>query len=133
MGFSLGGMRTSIIIFEVVFAVACLLILTVIIVILVKGLGQWKRNNASPRLTVEATVVSRRISVSHTRHANAADISGMHGYTTTASTTYYATFEVASGDRMELVLSGSEYGMLAEGDRGLLSFQGTRYLGFERR
>ena len=33
---------------------------------------------------------------------------------------------------MELHVSGSEYGMLAEGDRGFLTFQGTRYLGFER-
>ena len=37
-----------------------------------------------------------------------------------------------SGDRMELRLSGAEYGMLAEGDRGRLTFQGTRYLSFER-
>ena len=28
---------------------------------------------------------------------------------------------------------GSDYGMLVEGDIGKLSFQGTRYLGFERR
>ena len=50
----------------------------------------------------------------------------------TSSTTYYATFQVESGDRMELRLSGAEYGMLAEGDRGRLTFQGTRYLSFER-
>ncbi len=29
-------------------------------------------------------------------------------------------------------VSGSDYGMLVEGDIGKLSFQGTRYLGFER-
>ena len=50
----------------------------------------------------------------------------------TSSTTYYATFQVESGDRMELRLSGAEYGILAEGDRGRLTFQGTRYLSFER-
>lgn len=33
---------------------------------------------------------------------------------------------------MELGVSGSEYGMLAEGDSGKLTFQGTRYLSFER-
>ena len=33
---------------------------------------------------------------------------------------------------MELQMSGSEYGLLVEGDAGMLSFQGTRYLGFER-
>ena len=29
-------------------------------------------------------------------------------------------------------MTGTEYGLLAEGDRGKLTFQGTRYLGFER-
>ena len=48
-------------------------------------------------------------------------------------TTYYATFQVESGDRMELEVDGSDYGMLVEGDIGKLMFQGTRYLGFERR
>ena len=43
------------------------------------------------------------------------------------------TFQVESGDRIELNVSGPEYGMLVEGDRGDLSFQGTRYLGFERK
>lgn len=51
---------------------------------------------------------------------------------TTQSTSYYATFQVESGDRMELHVSGAEYGMLAEGDTGKLTFQGTRYLGFVR-
>ncbi|MBS7029426.1 MAG: DUF2500 domain-containing protein [Faecalibacterium prausnitzii] len=44
----------------------------------------------------------------------------------------YVTFQVESGDRMELEVDGSDYGMLVEGDIGKLSFQGTRYLGFER-
>ena len=48
------------------------------------------------------------------------------------STTYYATFEVESGDRIEFLINGWEYGQLAEGDMGKLSFQGTRYLGFVR-
>ena len=77
----------------------------------------------SARLTVEALVGGRRAKVS--------GYSGGSGRRN--STAYYVTFEVASDDRMELRLSGSEYGMLAEGDRGQLSFQGTRYLGFERR
>lgn len=33
---------------------------------------------------------------------------------------------------MEFSVSGSEYGMLVEGDQGKLSFQGTRYLSFQR-
>ena len=37
-------------------------------------------------------------------------------------TTYYVTFQVASGDRMELTVSGSDYGMLVEGDIGTVSY-----------
>lgn len=34
---------------------------------------------------------------------------------------------------MELRVPGDAYGLLVEGDTGILSFQGTRYLGFERK
>ena len=33
---------------------------------------------------------------------------------------------------MEMNVGGQDYGMLAEGDVGKLTFQGTRYLNFER-
>ena len=49
-----------------------------------------------------------------------------------SSTTYYVTFELDSSDRVELRMKGAEYGMLIEQDRGRLTFQGTRYLGFKR-
>ena len=48
------------------------------------------------------------------------------------SNTYYVTFEVASGDRLEYRVRDNEYGMLVENDVGRLTFQGTRYLEFER-
>ncbi|WP_330601554.1 DUF2500 domain-containing protein [Holdemanella porci] len=60
------------------------------------------------------------------------DLSSAHGFHTTTSTSYYVTFLVESGDRIELCVSGTEYGMLVEGDTGRLTFQGTRYLSFER-
>ncbi len=103
------------------------MVLIVFVVTLVRGIGEWHKNNNSPRLTVPAKVVSKRTSVSRGHHH------GVNGHMhTTSSTWYYATFEVENGDRMELALSGSEYGMLAEGDTGKLTFQGTRYLSFER-
>ena len=92
----------------------------------------WHKNNQSPRLSVNATIVAKRESITHHSHANAGDLSGTHGYHSTSSTSYYVTFQVESGDRMELPVSGREYGMLAEGDIGKLTFQGTRYLSFER-
>ena len=99
---------------------------------LISNLRTWNKNNHSPRLTVPATVVAKRTDVSHSSSANAGDLSGAHGYDTSTFTSYYVTFQVESGDRMEFTVSGSDYGMLVEGDIGKLSFQGTRYLGFER-
>ena len=119
-------------IFDALFPIAFIFIFAVILFMIIRGIGEWNKNNHSPRLSVAATVVSKRTDVSHHHTANAGDITGAHGYTNMSSTTYYATFQVESGDRMEFTVSGSEYGMLAEGDTGKLSFQGTRYLGFER-
>lgn len=114
--------------FQVVFILIFVLVIGFFIVTAVRSLIQWNSNNHSPRLTVDARVVTKRTSVSvhHHHHGSGA---GVHH---SSSTTYFVTFEVASGDRMELKVKGNEYGMLAEGDRGQLSFQGTRYLGFAR-
>lgn len=84
-------------------------------------------NNSQPVLTVWSKVVTKRTNVSsHTHHDN----NNMHH--TSHSTTYYVTFEVESGDRMELNVSAEEFGLLVEEDTGRLTFQGTRYKGFER-
>lgn len=113
--------------FGIMFTLVFVLVIGMFIVAAVKGIGQWNRNNKSPRLTVPAAVVAKRTNVS--RHVHATGDGAHHHHT---STTYYVTFQVESGDRMELSVSGQEYGMLIEGDSGRLTFQGTRYLGFER-
>lgn len=109
------------------FGLMCLFIFT-----LISNLRTWNKNNHSPRLSVPAAVVAKQTDISHSDAANAGDLSGAHGYRTSTHTSYYVTFQVESGDRMEFHVSGLEYGMLAEGDTGRLTFQGTRYLSFER-
>lgn len=120
------------IVFPIVFFMVFVMVLGIFIMTMARWLSTWNKNNHSPRLTVEAAVTAKRIHVTHHRHANGGDITGAHGFTNSSSTKYFVTFQVESGDRMELSVSGPEYGMLAEGDTGRLSFQGTRYLGFER-
>lgn len=124
-GFS--GFGSGFVIFQIMFGLVFVLTIGTFIVIAVKGISQWNKNNHSPRLTVPATIVAKRTNVSRHRHSGA---NGHHHHTT--STTYYVTFQVESGNRMELHVAGHEYGLLVEGDKGNLTFQGTRYLGFER-
>lgn len=117
---------------NVVFLIIFIIAVGIIIFSSMQGIATWNKNNQSPRLTVPAVVVAKRENITQHQHANAGDASGAHGVHTTTSTTYYVTFQVESGDRMEFCVSGTEYGMLAEGDNGRLTFQGTRYLLFER-
>ena len=101
-------------------------IIVVIIIVVSKINSQRKFNNRSPRLTVNAVVLSKRTHMD--MHSYPRDTVAYHS----ASTNYFATFQFDSGDRMEFMLSGQDFGYLIEGDRGLLTFQGTRYLSFER-
>ena len=117
---------------EMLFPIMFILIFIIIVFTFVKGIATWFKNNNSPRLTVSARIVAKRQNTTHNNQPNAGDISGAHGFHTISSTSYYVTFQVDIGDRMELSVSGSEYGVLAEGDKGQLTFQGTRYLTFDR-
>lgn len=125
-------MRSVFGVMPVLFGVFIILFFVVFGVTLIRGIKTWSKNNRSPRLTVEATVVAKRQNTDVHHHHNVGDVTGAHGMHTSTSTNYYVTFQVASGDRMELHMGGHDYGLLAEGDFGDLSFQGTRYLGFER-
>ena len=107
-------------IMRIMVPVMFVLVFGIIIVTMVRGVGEWNKNNHSPKLTVPVTVVAKRSDVDR-------GIETMHTFTS-----YYVTFQVESGDRMEFEVSDMEYGMLAEGDSGELTFQGTRYLNFQR-
>lgn len=115
-------------VFPVLFIIVFVIVIGTFIATGVRGVSQWNKNNNSPRLTVSARVINKRTEVGYNRHRGASDHYHTHGYTN-----YFVTFEVESGDRMELEVTGEESGLMIEGDQGMLTFQGTRFLGFERR
>ncbi len=92
------------------------------------SIHQFKRNNAAPVQTVDARLISRRVKL----HTGGRPAGGLTGQVAGQADTYYATFETAEAGRMEFYLQQSEYTRLKEGDRGKLTFQGSRYLGFAR-
>lgn len=95
--------------------------------IVIKKNAERKKNDASPKLTVPVKVVSKRMRVETRHRTNQQHMSSIYD-----RTFYYVTFEFESGDRSEFMLSGEEYGIIAEGDNGSLTFQGTRFISFER-
>lgn len=112
---------------EILFVIVPAFIAVVFVIILVqlgRQAAEWVDNNGKPVLSVPARVITKRTATSGSVHQN----TGGH-----VSTSYYATFELDGGDRLEFSLGGKAYGMLADGDNGTLTYQGTRYHGFERR
>jgi len=86
----------------------------------VKGIARWSQNNASPVRSSDARVVAKRQHVS-----GGSD-------NTSASTWYHLTFEFPDGQRQEFAVNARDYALLAEGDLGQLTWQGTRFQGFIR-
>ncbi len=112
----------------IIISIMFVVVIGMLIVNVVRGAKQWNKNNNSPVLIVDAKVVTKRTDVSYHMHNTAND-----NHHNSSSTWYYVTFEVESGDRIELSMTGQEFGLLVEGDAGRLTFQGTRYKGFQRR
>lgn len=102
--------------FGIVFGIVFIFIVIVFIYAISKSIMTATNNKNSPRLTVAAKVVSKRDQVR-----------GENSYTN-----YFATFEFENSDRLELEVKGQESGMLVEGDKGQLTFQGSKYVSFVR-
>jgi hypothetical protein len=99
------------------------LVIGSILFAVIEAIVEWQHNNKQPILSVTSRVIAKRIQVSGSSSSD-------HGGST--STYYYCTFEDDHVHRHEFRISGTEYGQLAEGDLGTLTYQGTRYHGFRR-
>ena len=72
------GFRMGFDMFGIMFTIVFVLVIGTFIVTAVKEIGQWNKNNNSPRLTVPATVVSKRTNV--TRHHHGGTNGHHHSY-----------------------------------------------------
>ena len=92
-----------------------------------KGVMEWHSNNNAPKITATAKIVGKRQNMNMCYHST-----GNSNGACSTSTNYYVTFELEDGQRLEFHVKDRVYGLLAEGDCGTLSYQGTRYLKFKR-
>lgn len=85
-----------------------------------KGGATWVNNNNSEVVSTPARVVAKRTHV-------------YSGGDSPSRTNYFVTFEQEeTGERLELKVPARTYGLIAERDEGVLTYQGTRYKDFER-
>lgn len=106
-----------------VFPILFIFVFAGIFLTLLKVLKRWNDNNKQPQLSMSAKLITKRTKFSHQKG---------HNQIRQSSTSYFLTFEVGSGDRIEFRVDGLIYGKFIENDMGVLTFQGTRFIKFER-
>ncbi len=103
-----------------------LVVFSFIIISFLRGIMEWSNNNNSPVVTVNARIITKRMSVGRSHHS----IGHVHHH---SYTKYFVAFEVEGGSRVEFLVPDNVYGLSVEGDAGRLTYQGTRFNSFERR
>jgi hypothetical protein len=76
-------------------------------------------NEPPPQLSQEARVIGKRQHVSD-------------NYSGISITYYYVAFEMSDRSRIEYSVDGYDYGLMIEGDVGILQSQGESFQGFDR-
>ncbi|MBD8499927.1 DUF2500 domain-containing protein [Paenibacillus arenosi] len=106
--------------FKLFFGAIFIFIFGSILISIVTGISRWLSNNRAPQVSEVCKVVGKRVEVWGGRKNSG------------VKKEHYVTFELADGSRMELQVESTEYGLIAEGDQGMISYQGTRFLNFNR-
>lgn len=106
----MGMSGISIVVVLLIVAIVIALIVVAVAVVLPIALGTRNKNKNMPQVTAGAVVIGRRETASG----------------------YFVAFQLDSGERIELNVDTNAYGMLVDGERGMVTFQGTRCLGFQR-
>ena len=99
-------------------------VIGLILFTIVKGLIEAVHNMGQPVIARPARIIGRR---------QATSVRGGMNHTMASSrTTYYLTFEFKDGHREEFPVPDRDFGLLVEGDAGVLHSQGTWFTGFDR-
>ncbi len=107
--------------FFIVFAITFIVIAGMIAKGFYNSYAEKRYNDSQPVQTKNAKISAKRT-----------DVTG-GGENSRVRTYYFTTFEFSdSKERLELEIPSKDYGLLAEDDSGMLTFQGRRFHKFER-
>ncbi len=92
------------------------------IYVVTKMYRSWKRDMSADEVTVRATVADKRSTSFHQHYDAHRPQSGR----------FYITFLTEDGDMIELQVSQSDYMTILADAKGMLTYQGSLFGGFER-
>jgi hypothetical protein len=95
-----------------------IIIFCIFLFVVLPRILRWFRNESANLIETQGKVISKRTNVS----------SRLFG----TSTWYYITFEIEEIRRIELRVTGNQFGLIVDGDHGKITFRGTRFINFKR-
>ena len=118
--------------FDLQLEIMLVLIIAIFTAIFFRCIFEWTINKCSAMESVDAFVVAKQQGMIQQQIPNAGDATGGHGFTLQEQPWYKITFRMTDSTEKEFNVDDQSFRELKEGEKGILTYQGTRYLGFKK-
>lgn len=118
--------------FDLQMEIMLVLIIAIFTAIFFRCIFEWTINKCSAMESVDAFVVAKQQGMIQQQIPNAGDATGGHGFTLQEQSWYKITFRMSDNTEKEFNVDNQSFRELKEGEKGILTYQGTRYLGFKK-
>lgn len=118
--------------FDLQMEIMLVLIIAIFTAIFFRCIFEWTINKCSAMESVDAFVVAKQQGMIQQQIPNAGDATGGHGFTLQEQPWYKITFRMTDSTEKEFNVDNQSFRELQEGEKGILTYQGTRYLGFKK-
>ena len=107
-----------------------ILIIFVFALSLFRMIPEWSKNNNSSVESVDAVVSDKIGEIYQQQIPNAGDLTGSHGFTVHDIPNFKIKFRMTDYTEKEFDVDKKSFKNIKKGDSGVLTYQGSRYLGF---
>ena len=118
--------------FDLQMEIMLVLIIAIFTAIFFRCIFEWTINKCSAMESVDAFVVAKQQGMIQQQIPNAGDATGGHGFTLQEQPWYKITFRMTNSTEKEFNVDNQSFRELKEGEKGILTYQGTRYLGLKK-
>lgn len=118
--------------FDLQMEIMLVLIIAIFTAIFFRCIFEWTINKCSAMESVDAFVVAKQQGMIQQQIPNAGDATGGHGFTLQEQPWYKITFRMTDSTEKEFNVDDQSFRELKEGEKRILTYQGTRYLGFKK-
>ena len=118
--------------FDLQMEIMLVLIIAIFTAIFFRCIFEWTINKCSAMESVDAFVVAKQQGMIQQQIPNAGDATGGHGFTLQEQSWYKITFRMSDNTEKEFNVDNQSFRELKEGEKGILTYQDTRYLGLKK-